>query len=159
MAEAKKKKRKMSPASLANLKPQWKKGETGGGRRPKNRLKGLIKEAIDEIVKEGKTGSFEDLTTDEVNTADKFILSAPIALVQGIAKNDKMPLYIKAQAISAIMEMRDGKTTTVDKLRDHIYGAVKQQVDITTAGAPLGNSSTLTPAEATALIAKLNDEC
>ncbi len=153
-----KKKRKMSPASLANLKPQWKKGEQGGGHRPKNRLNELIEKAVNDLVKEGKISKFENLTDEEVRTADKFLISAPIAAVQAIMKNDDAPLYIRAQAVGVVYEMRDGKTTTVDKLRDRVYGAAKQNIDITSGGVSISQPTLLTITEASALISKLDKE-
>ena len=60
--------------------------------------------------------------------------------------------------MAAIIDMKNGKTTTMDRLRDRQYGTAKQSIDVTSDGKPIGQQRQLTTEEAKELIRQLNDE-
>lgn len=116
-------KRKQTQAQLANLREPWKKGESGNPNgRPKNR----VKEIHDELgIK------YEKLTKDEYREIDEGALSMGFAYLRKVAKSDDVPAYEKNVAMSIITDTDNGKTTTIDKVRERLHGKVAQSVELT----------------------------
>lgn len=123
-------KRIQTEAQLAALRRhEFKKGQCGNPKgRPKNRINSLLKEILPKSkMKQLK----QELTKDEVNTIEKQVLQLELSDLQLVAKADSTPAYLKALAMAIIIEMKNGKTSTVDKLRDRQYGAINQKMDVT----------------------------
>ena len=123
-------KRVQTEAQLANLRGhEFKKGQCGNPKgRPKNRINSLLKE----ILPKSKMKKIkQELTKDEVNTIEKQVLQLELSDLQLVAKADSTPAYLKALAMAIIIEMKNGKTSTVDRLRDRQYGAINQKMDVT----------------------------
>lgn len=121
---------------LENLKGHiWKSGESGNPRgysrlaREKNRINDFVNKIIgtakDRVIE--TTG----MTPEEVDAIEQKILSASLSEAQLIAKDNNTPLYMKNLAMAVIIDMKNGKTDTVDKLRERQYGKVKQQIELT----------------------------
>lgn len=136
---------KMSPAQLANLeKGTWKKGQSGNPKgRPKNRVCAILKNVLS-LKQRGRMSSrMTEMTNEEIDTAEKAILALQLSDLQLLAKADETPAYAKALAMAAIMEMKNGKIAALDRLRERQYGAIKQQVDITTNGKDMAAAETI----------------
>ena len=130
LPKAPKPKRVPTEAQLANLRGhEFKKGQCGNPKgRPKNRINSLLKE----ILPKSKMKKIkQELTKDEVNTIEKQVLQLELSDLQLVAKADSTPAYLKALAMAIIIEMKNGKTSTVDRLRDRQYGAINQKMDVT----------------------------
>lgn len=136
--------RKQSAAQLANLeKGTWKPGQSGNPKgRPKNRVNALLK-AVLGTPRRGAQRRMTEMTNDEIDTTEKAILALQLSDLQLLAKADETPAYAKALAMAAILEMKNGKITALDRLRERQYGAIKQQVDITTNGKDMAAQQTI----------------
>lgn len=75
-----------------------------------------------------------------------------------LAKADETPAYAKTLAMAAIIDMKNGKTTTMDRLMDRQYGKPQQKVDITTNGKTLEQGTPLTREEQIEYLKKLEEE-
>ena len=98
------------------------------------------------------------LTQDEINTIERSILAMELSDLQILAKADETPAYAKTLAMAAIIDMKNGKTTTVDRLMDRQYGKPQQKVDITTNGKQIQQGTPLTREEQIAYLKKLEEE-
>ena len=65
---------------------------------------------------------------------------------------------MRTLAMAALHDMKNGKTQTINLLRDRQFGAVKKQVDVTTNGASVIPQS-LTPKEAKDLLKRIEEDC
>ena len=145
----------MVPAQLANLeKGKFQPGQSGNpAGRKKDRVKALLKEVLSKASLRKATA----LTNFEIDTIEQTVLALELPDLQLIAKYDKTPAYMKTLAMAMIIDMKNGQTKTVDLLRSRQYGTPKQNIDVTTAGAPL-NQTSLTQEQAKQLIADLEED-
>lgn len=130
----------MTESQLANIRDhKWPKGHSGNPKgKPKNRVKELLKR----ILPKGKLKKIEALTVEEINTIESTILAMELSDLRLLAEADETPSYAKSLALAAIIDMKNGRTNTVDRLVDRIYGAVQQRLDVTSEGKPIGRLMT-----------------
>lgn len=134
---------------------KWEKGRSGNPRgRPKNRVKALLKK----MLSVSKLKKSEALSLEEINTIERSILAIELSDLQLLAKADETPAYAKTLAMAAIIDMKNGKTTTMDRLMDRQYGKPQQRVDITTNGKSIEQGAPLTREEQNAYLKKLEEE-
>lgn len=119
----------MTPRQLSNIEGhKWKKGQSGNIHgRPKNR----IKELLQQFLPKGKVKKSAALTIEEINTIEQSVLSLELSDLQTLAKADETPAYAKILAVAAIIDLKNGRTFTIDKLRDRQYGKVTDKLEIT----------------------------
>ena len=143
-------------SQLANIEShKWQKGQSGNPKgKPKDRVKALLKQ----VLPKSKLKKSEGLTQDEINTIERSILALELSDLQVLAKADETPAYAKTLAMAAIIDMKNGKTTTVDRLMDRQYGKPQQKVDITTNGKQIQQGTPLTREEQIAYLKKLEEE-
>lgn len=147
----------MTESQLANLDGhKWKKGQSGNPKgKPKNRVAELLKR----VLPKGKLRRMEALTTDEIDTIELGILALELDDLQALAKADETPAYAKTLAMAAIIDMKNGRTATMDRLMDRQYGKPQQKVDITSNGKDIGQTGLpLTREEQAAYLKQLEDE-
>ena len=140
-----------------NLCPPWQKGQSGNPKgRPKNRVKDTLVQALKlESKKELKA----NLTTDEVKGYEEYIIGASSDELTILAQDNSIPIYLRAMARAIVIDMKNGKTTTLDHLRDRIVGKETQRVELTGAdGADLIPAQRLTEEQAAKLLKKLEEE-
>ena len=98
------------------------------------------------------------MSSSEVDEWERRMLACTLADLQLIARNDETPIYPKNLAMAIIIDMKNGRTTTVDKIRDRQYGSVKQQVEVTGKdGAPLMEQR-MSQEQAKELLQKLEED-
>lgn len=138
-----------------NTEPhKWSKGESGN---PKGRPKNRVTELLDGCLTRKQVKENTNLTDDEINAIEKIVLSLDIKALQAVAKSDATPAYMKTLAMAAILDMKNGKTQTMNLLRDRQFGAVKKQVDVTSNGHSMAAQS-LTPKEAREMLKSIEKE-
>lgn len=144
-------------ANQQNLQPPWKPGQSGNPKgRPKNRV---IREWLPACFGKDRTKELASLTQDEVDTWEQklLVLSTPEHAV--LAKWDECPAYAKNLAMAILYDTKNGKTTTIDKLRERQYGKPVQRVELTGAdGQPLVQPKTMTQQEARDFLQQLEQD-
>lgn len=151
--------RGMSEASkkgYANLElGKWKKGQSGNPNgRPKNR----VKEFLDSILTVKQVKENTKLEEKEIDEIEQYIICLDTPALKKVVESEKAPTYMRTLARAAIWDMKNGKTQTMNLLRDRQYGAIKQKVDVTTNGESMIPQS-MTPDEAKDLLKRIEENC
>lgn len=140
----------------ANIEPyKWKKGQSGNPNgRPRNRVRELMEGLL--TVKQVKENT--NLEQRDIDAIEQIVLSLDTPSLQAIAKSEKTPVYMRTLAMAAMWDMKNGRTQTMNLLRDRQFGAVKKQVDVTTNGQSMVPQS-MTPDEAKDLLKQIEESC
>ena len=134
---------------------QWPKGVSGNPNgRPRSRVKELMEGLL--TVKQVKENTMLD--DKEIAAIELMVLSLDTSALQAIAKSEKTPVYLRTLAMAAMWDMKNGKTGTMNLLRDRQFGSVKKQVDVTTNGESMVPQS-MTPDEAKDLLKRIEESC
>lgn len=129
--------------------PPWKPGQSGN---PKGRAKNRVPESLVKIFKSKKRArEFYSLSNEEIDDWESAVMTLNTSQLKDLAKWEDAPSYPKGLAIAILSDMRDGRTTTLDKLRARQFGEATQKVEIT------GKSSMLVRQE-NDIIGQLTDE-
>lgn len=113
-----------------NLRPPWKKGESGNPKgRPRNRV---TTEWLPECFGKTRARKIQGLTQEEVDAWETklMVLGAPELAV--IAKWDEAPVYAKNIAMALLFDIKNGRTATIDKLRERQYLAPVKRIEVST---------------------------
>jgi hypothetical protein len=155
--------------NIANLHPpRWKPGESGNpkGRPPTKRLEQNLKY----ILGKSKTKKFYNISGAEIEFWENAILTMSFqelkTLSGGKQKGEidatiasEVPIYAVNTARAILFDIANGKTTTIDRLRERQFGKAVQKVELTGAdGASLIPARVLSKAEAKELLESLNNE-
>lgn len=143
-------------AGLKNIEAhKWPKGVSGNPNgRPRNRVKELLEGLL--TVKQVKENT--NLEQKDIDAIEQAVLSLDTPSLQAIAKSEKTPVYMRTLAMAAMWDMKNGKTQTMNLLRDRQFGAVKKQVDVTSNGESMAPQS-MTPDEAKDLLKRIEESC
>lgn len=136
---------------------EFKPGQSGNPKgRPKNRAKDTLVEAL-------KLGHKRELkanmTTEEIKSYEEYLIGASSDDIALLGQDVSIPIYVRALARSIFLDTKNGRTTTLDKLRDRIVGKETQRVELTGAdGSDLIPAQRLTEEQAAQLLKKLEEE-
>lgn len=143
-------------ACLKNLKEPWKKGQSGNPKgRPKNRV---INEWLPECFGKKRAKQIKALSQTEIDAWEQLLICLSAPELQVIAKWDGSPAYAKNIALSILTDMKNGRTTTVDKLRERQYGKPIQKVELTGKDGKDLMPQRLSHDEAKKIISELENE-
>ncbi len=141
-----------------NIRPhQFKPGQSGN---PKGRPKSRVPEQLVKIFgSKARAKKFYSLSAVEINEWEAAILTFSANDLKLLAKWEDAPAYPKGLAIAVLRDMSNGKTTTLDKLRERQYGKPTQRMEVTGKdGGDLIPVRTLTKEEAADLLNSLNEK-
>lgn len=139
--------------NTSGLKKPWKPGQSGN---PKGRPRDPAKEMLEAAL--GKKGArkFVRLTKANKDDIDSILESATTDFLMFVAKWDGAITYAKGRALALLNDMKNGRTTTIDKLRERQYGKPVQKVELTGAdGQPLVQPKSMTQQEAQEFLRQL----
>lgn len=143
-------------ANEQNLRPAWKKGESGN---PKGRPRSRVAEFRVKIMGKAGAKKFYGISATEVTEWYEFLLTADISELKALAAEETTPALAKTYARAIITDMNAGKTTTIDKISEKLYGKAIQRVEHTGAdGGDLIPARTLTKDEAKELLGDLEKD-
>ncbi len=150
--------------SLKNLKPPWKPGQSGNpqGGSAKVRKERRQKDEIEKhMVSLFGTRRANQLMKGTLNSqlVDTIAQRATISELQRIAKDPESSAYEVSIAMSIILDAKNGKTTTIDKIAERLHGKPTQRMEITGKdGANFMPARVLTKEEAGELIKNMEDK-
>lgn len=153
--------RGMSEGTKANRKyiegHSWKPGQSGN---PKGRPKvpNRVPELLQQYLGTKKSERVRGLNSTEIEDIELMVLSLGNKELNSLIKGDDVPMYMKGLALAALHDAKNGRTKTIDLLRDRQFGAVKKEVDVTSNGQSVG-TQTMTPEEAKDLLKRIEEDC
>ena len=141
-----------------NLKGhEFKPGQSGN---PKGRPKGTTRKIIIECLKYKKAKELQEgMTKRDVDEWEEYLMSATSDEITIFAQDPKIPVYARAIARAIATDLKNGKTTTLDRLRDRRFGKISQRVELTGKdGSDLVPARRLSPDEAKELFKSMDNE-
>lgn len=151
-------KKDMTPEErrLANLRPPFKKGQSGN---PKGRPPSRVPEQLVKIMGKVQAKKFYKLSAVEITEWEAALLTMNANQLKLLAQWDEANAYPKGLAISILTDMKNGNTKTLDKLRERVIGRPTQRMEITGKdGADFMPARVLTKKEAKELLDGLEEE-
>lgn len=139
-------------------KHKWKPGQSGNPAGKPKGIKRRIKELMESLLTAKQIKENTNLDERDIEAIEIAILSLDTPALQSIAKSEKTPVYMRTLAMAAMWDMKNGKTGTMNLLRDRQFGAIKKQVDVTTNGESMVPQS-MTPDEAKDLLKRIEESC
>ena len=123
-----------------NLTHTWQKGQSGNpkGRQP-NKMLPILKKALNKV-----NAAKLNMTLQEVESWEMALLTLPTSAIKAIVGNPETPTYVVNLGMAIISDIKNGRTSTIDKLRDRQFGKIADKVEITGAdGADLFQNVTI----------------
>lgn len=135
----------------------WKPGQSGN---PKGRKKKTVDEIMVATLKlKSRKELQEGLSKTDVDNWEETLMSASSDVITILAQDASIPVYARAIARAIATDLKNGKTTTLDRLRDRRFGKLSQRVELTGKdGAELVQPRRLTKEEAKELIQNMENE-
>jgi hypothetical protein len=154
--------------NTSGLRPPFKKGESGnpGGRPPTKRIEQNLKY----VLGKSKTKKFYNISNTEIDFWENAILTMSFQELKTLSGGkqkgtvdeviaNEVPIYAMNTARAILFDITNGKTTTIDRLRERQFGKAVQKVELTGRdGADLMPARVLSKGEMKELLGNLNNE-
>lgn len=142
---------------IENLKP-FKSGAEWNG-NPNGRPKSRVAEARVKVMGKAKAKEFLAVGEYEYMEWLATLYSADVPALKAWAQDDGTQVFVRAYSRAILFDMKNGKTTTLDKIAEKLYGKAVQRVEHTGAdGSNLIPARTLTKEEAKELMQGLEKD-
>ncbi len=106
---------------------QFKKGQVANPKgRPANRVLGFLSKTLTKARAEEV-----NMTRAEVEEWEGKLITLSLDELKKISKDTEAPAYAVNVATAIITDVKNGRTFTIDKLRDRQYGKVTDKLEIT----------------------------
>ena len=116
-------------ANKENLVEPWKPGQSGNPKgRPKNRV---TNEWLTACFGRKAARAIKALRREEIDTWEQILLVAKAEQLTVIAKWEGTPAYAKNLAMALLYDIKEGRTSTIDKLRERQYGKTTERLEVT----------------------------
>jgi len=143
-------------ANEQNLRPAWKKGESGN---PKGRPRSRVSEFRVKIMGKTKAKKYYGISAVEVTEWYEALITMDLPDLKLLAQDDAAPALARTYARAIIFDMNAGKTKTIDKLTAKLHGKAIQRIELTGAdGSDVIAPRTLTREEAKEFFADLEKD-
>ncbi len=138
---------------------RFKPGQSGNPKgRPPSRVPDMVAESLKISKKEAKK-LMEELSRQEVDDMDAILMLFPTDLIAVFAQDPKISAYLRTYSRAVLIDLKNGRTTTMDKLRERKFGKPTQHFELTGKdGAPLMQARRLTKEEAKDLLESMDKE-
>lgn len=130
-----------NPNIMDNITPHmFKKGQSGNpaGSSAKSRRKKaerlLAEEQFDALFGKGASRKFKLIKNDDDIAWLQKLFSADAEMLAKIGAWSGCPSGVKSYAIAILRDMKNGKTKTIDNIRERLFGKPTQHVELTGAG-------------------------
>lgn len=120
-----KNRRGFQPGNKFGEATRFQPGNKLGGRKP-DRVAAILNKAIS-----AHQASQLNLTRQEVEEWEGKILTLTIDDLKKISKEQETPAYVVNVIMAIIADIKNGRTNTLDKLRDRQFGKVADKVELT----------------------------
>lgn len=139
----------------SGLRP-FKPGQSGN---PKGRPRSRVPTFRTKIMGKNKARRYYGISATEIMEWYEFLITADLADLKLLAQDDEAPALARTYARAIIFDMNAGKTNTIERISEKLYGKAIQRVEHTGAdGADLIPARTLTKEEAQELLGNLETE-
>ena len=114
---------------------------------------------MESLKLKGKKSIKASLSAVEVREWEEYLMSASSEELVILGQDGSIPIYVRAIARALVIDLKNGKTNTLDRLRDRVIGKEVQRLELTGAdGSDLIPARRLTEQQAAELLKKLEDE-
>lgn len=135
---------------------QFKPGQSGN---PKGRPPNRVRDFKIRILGKKKAKAFFGISETEISEWYEVLITMDLPSLKVLAQDDTAPALVRTYARAIIFDMNGGKTSTIDRISEKLYGKAVQRMELTGAdGADLLPARTLTKQEARELLEDLEKE-
>lgn len=138
-----------------NLRAPWKPGESGN---PKGRPPNRVLRYRQKILGKSKAKKFYGISSTELMEWYETLITLDLPGLKLLAQDDEAPSLPRSYARAIIFDMNAGKTTTIDKLSEKLYGKAVERIEHTGADGSDLIPRTLTTQEAQELLKDLEKD-
>lgn len=139
---------------IENLAPAFKPGQSGN---PKGRPKNRVPAYRAKLLGRNKARRYHEITPEELKDWYETLITIDLPSLKLLAQDDAAPALARTYARAIIFDMNAGKTYTVDRITERLFGKATQRIEHTGANGSelIPPARVLTKLEIKALLAEL----